>query len=52
MVTEGIAIGQTIQKPDAKKNTPPAWAGRPSHTICMGVNALRLLDLYYSTITA
>jgi len=51
VVTEGIAIGQTIQKPDSKKNTPPAWQGRPSQTICIGVDAQRLLDLYYTTVT-
>jgi inosine-uridine nucleoside N-ribohydrolase len=51
VVTEGIAVGQTIQKPDAKKGTPPAWQGRPSQTICTGVDAPRLLDLYYRTVT-
>jgi inosine-uridine nucleoside N-ribohydrolase len=52
VVTEGIAVGQTIQKPDGKAGTPPAWKGRPSHTICTGVDATRLLDLYYRTVTA
>ena len=51
VVTEGIAVGQTIQKPDRKKRTPPAWQGRPSQTICIGVDAPRLLDLYYRTVT-
>ena len=51
VVCDGIATGQTIQKPDRKKNTPPAWHGRPSQTICIGVNAQRLLDLYYKTVT-
>jgi len=51
VVTEGIAVGQTIQKPDTKKNTPLAWAGRPSQTICTGVEAPRLLELYYRTVT-
>jgi inosine-uridine nucleoside N-ribohydrolase len=51
VVTEGIAVGQTIQKPDTKKNTPPAWSGRPSQTICAGVDVPRLLDLYYRTVT-
>jgi purine nucleosidase len=50
VVTEGIAIGQTIQKPDGKKNTPPAWQGRPSQTVCVGVDSQRLLDLYYKTV--
>jgi inosine-uridine nucleoside N-ribohydrolase len=51
VVTEGIAMGQTIQKPDTRKITPPAWQGRPSQTICTGVDAPRLLDLYYRTVT-
>jgi len=51
VVCDGIAIGQTIQKPDRKKNTPPAWQGRPSQTICVAVDAQRLLDLYYKTVT-
>jgi len=52
VVTEGIAVGQTIQSPDTRKATPPAWQGRPSQTICTGVDAPRLLDLYYRTVTA
>lgn len=51
VVCDGIAVGQTIQKPDAKKNTPPAWQGRPSQTICVGVDVGRLLALYYATVT-
>ncbi len=51
IVQSGIAAGQTIQKPDAKKNTPAAWANRPSQTICIGVEPRRLLDLYYATVT-
>jgi purine nucleosidase len=50
VVCDGIAIGQTIQKPDHKKTIPPAWANRPSQTICIGVDSQRLLDLYYKTI--
>jgi len=51
VVTEGIAVGQTIQKPDAKKNTPPAWQGRPSQTICTGVDVPRLPVLFYRTVS-
>jgi purine nucleosidase len=50
VVCEGIAVGQTIQKPDRKKATPPAWRDRPSQTICVGVDSQRLLDLYYRTV--
>jgi inosine-uridine nucleoside N-ribohydrolase len=51
VVCEGIAVGQTIQKPDRRKTTPPAWQNRPSQTICVGVDSQRLLDLYYRTVT-
>ena len=50
VVCDGIAVGQTIQKPDRKKTTPPAWRDRPSQTVCVGVDAQRLLDLYYRTV--
>jgi purine nucleosidase len=50
VVCDGIAVGQTIQKPDRKKTTPPAWQDRPSQTICTGVDSQRLLDLYYKTV--
>jgi purine nucleosidase len=50
VVCDGIAVGQTIQKPDRKKATPPAWQNRPSQTICIGVDSQRLLDLYYKTV--
>jgi inosine-uridine nucleoside N-ribohydrolase len=50
VVCEGIAVGQTIQKPDRKKRTPAAWQDRPSQTICIGVDSARVLDLYYRTV--
>ena len=50
VVCDGIAIGQTIQKPDRKKATPAAWRNRPSQTVCVGVDSQRLLDLYYKTV--
>jgi purine nucleosidase len=50
VVCDGIAVGQTIQKPDRKKTMPLAWRERPSQTVCVGVDAQRLLDLYYRTI--
>jgi inosine-uridine nucleoside N-ribohydrolase len=52
VVCDGIAVGQTIQKPDRKRNTPPAWQNRPSQTICIDVEAERLLDLHYRIVTA
>jgi purine nucleosidase len=50
VVCDGIAVGQTIQKPDRKKRTPPAWQDRPSQTVCIGVDPQRLLDLYRRTV--
>ena len=52
VVTEGIAIGQTIQKGGTRTLRAPDWDDRPSHTICIDANAERLLDLYYRTVTA
>jgi inosine-uridine nucleoside N-ribohydrolase len=52
VVCDGIAVGQTIQKSEAKKNTPSAWQNRPFQSVCIGVDAARLLDLYYRTVTA
>ena len=50
VVCDGIAVGQTIQKPDRKKTTPPAWQDRRSQAVCVGVDSQRLLDLYYKTV--
>jgi len=51
VVTEGIAAGQTIQKPDGVGFPPNEWDGRPSHRICTHVDSAGLLDLYRRTIT-
>ena len=50
VVTEGLAYGQTIQKPDSNKVPAPAWDDRPSHAICTDVDADTLLNLYYQTV--
>ena len=50
VVCEGLALGQTIQKPDHLGFPPGAWDNRPSHLICTEVNAPALLDLYRQTI--
>ena len=50
VATEGIAVGQTIQKPDGKHFPPGAWDGRPSHAVCVGVESERFLALYRETI--
>jgi len=50
VVTEGIAVGQTIQKPDGKHFPPGAWDGRPSHAVCVAVESERFLALYRGTL--
>jgi inosine-uridine nucleoside N-ribohydrolase len=51
VVLDGIAAGQTIQSPSTRRITPPAWQGRPSQTVCIGVDSARVLDLYFETVT-
>lgn len=50
VVTEGIAIGQTIQKPSTRSFPPTPWDGLPDHTICTAVDGPRFLDLYFNVI--
>jgi purine nucleosidase len=53
VVTEGIAIGQTIQMPNTRRFPPGnAWEGRPEHLICIDGDAQRFLALYFDTIVA
>ncbi|MBB3933572.1 inosine-uridine nucleoside N-ribohydrolase [Kaistia hirudinis] len=52
VVTEGIAIGQTIQQPNTRKFRPNAWSNRPDHAICIDGDAERFLKLYFDTIVA
>lgn len=46
VVTEGIATGETIQKPDSLAYPAGAWDGRPSQGACREVDAARLLEIY------
>lgn len=50
VVREGIAVGQTIQKPDTRKGGDPAWADHPSHLICRTVNSAAVLEHYRETV--
>lgn len=50
VVTEGIAIGQTIIKPDGRNYPPGPWDGRPSQSIAVGVDADAVLKLYRDTL--
>ncbi|MEX3958527.1 nucleoside hydrolase [Trinickia sp. EG282A] len=46
VLTEGIAAGQTIQKPEGMPCAAPAWDARPSCNVCVGVDADGVLALY------
>jgi purine nucleosidase len=50
VITEGLAIGQTIQEPDGYRFRPAAWDGRPAHAICTDVDSEKLRSLYRRTI--
>lgn len=50
VVTEGLAIGQTIQKANVLNLPHADWDGRPSHAICTHVDSPRLLGFYRQVI--
>ncbi|WNC93671.1 nucleoside hydrolase [Paraburkholderia sp. FT54] len=50
VLTEGIAVGQTIQKPSTMPVPAPAWDGRPDCKVCMEVDVPGMLALYERTI--
>lgn len=50
VVSEGLAFGQTIQKPAGTGFPPNAWDGRPEHLICTAVDSEGLRRLYRSTM--
>jgi inosine-uridine nucleoside N-ribohydrolase len=52
VLTEGIAVGQTIQKPSTMPVPAPAWDSRPECKVCVGVDAAGMLALYENTIWA
>ncbi|MBZ9935865.1 nucleoside hydrolase [Mesorhizobium sp. BR1-1-16] len=53
VVTEGIAIGQTIQAPNTRRFPPGnAWEGRPDNFVCIEGDGERFLKLYFDTIVA
>lgn len=46
VVSEGIATGQTLQKPDGRYFPPSAWDDKPSQLACIGIDApAAVLDL-------
>jgi inosine-uridine nucleoside N-ribohydrolase len=50
VLTEGIAVGQTIQKPSAMPVPAPAWDSRPNCKVCVEVDVPGMLALYERTI--
>lgn len=50
VVTQGIAIGQTIIRPDSRNYPPGAWDNRPSQSIAVAVDAESVLKLYRDTL--
>lgn len=50
VVTHGIAIGQTIIKPDSRNYPPGAWDNRPSQSIAVAVDAAAVLRFYRDTL--
>jgi purine nucleosidase len=51
VVTEGIAVGQTIQQPDSRKFSHGDWSGRPSNLIAIDADTPAILDLYMDIVT-
>jgi purine nucleosidase len=51
-VRDGIAMGQTIQRPDDQDFPPGDWDGYPSQGVCVDVDARRLMALFMETFIA
>ncbi|KRB60333.1 nucleoside hydrolase [Rhizobium sp. Root708] len=50
VVCGGIADGQTIVKPDARRFPPGDWDGLPSQIVCTGIQSDKVLDLIRTTL--
>jgi inosine-uridine nucleoside N-ribohydrolase len=50
VVTDGIAAGQTIQKPQGQFFPPGAWDNLPEQKACTSVDAEGLVNLYEETL--
>jgi len=51
VVTEGPAIGMTIQKTEAHRYHHDEWADYPEQAVCVAVESERLLQLYWDSVT-
>lgn len=52
VIRDGIAAGQTIQMPSSRKGGHPHWSGRRAQTVCIGVEADKVLEHYRKTVAA
>ena len=52
VVTDGIAIGQTIQKPPGLSFPPGEWDAAPPHEACKEVDSRALTEAYSSALVA
>ena len=52
VVTDGIAAGQTILRPEGTSFPPGPWDGRPSHRACVEVNGDAVLRAYQAAFTS
>ncbi|MFB2550247.1 nucleoside hydrolase [Ensifer soli] len=50
VVCGGIADGMTVQKPDGRRFGPSDWDGRPSQSVCTGIDADAVLALIARTL--
>jgi inosine-uridine nucleoside N-ribohydrolase len=50
VVTDGIAIGQTIYSPPGASFESKEWEGQPAIRICTAVDAGKVLELYLQTL--
>jgi len=47
VLTDGIAMGQTILDPSGNADFKTAWSSKPSIHVCVGVDEQGVLDLYF-----
>jgi inosine-uridine nucleoside N-ribohydrolase len=52
VVTDGIAMGQTLMDRRREWLSPNEWSDMPEVNVCVGVDSARLLDLYHERIRA
>jgi inosine-uridine nucleoside N-ribohydrolase len=52
VLTDGMAVGQTIQKPSTMPVRAPEWDKRPACEVCIGVEVDGMLALFENTVCA